>query len=633
ANPQGLDIVHATRFHPAKPITFAISANTPPEFKDAVREGVLYWNQAFGKDVVKVIDAPQGVVAPDLEYNVVQWVNWDGAGFAYADAQMDPRSGEILHAQVYMTSAFAYLGKWRARELFKKLKPSTHSHAKRVSLAGFMQDGMCDFSLREALEKSFDTILLNEKDEAKLLQAAQDYVREVMAHEIGHTLGLRHNFAGSLAANYALSEREQLMKSYFEKGQAPAGIITSSSVMEYQLFDEGVITGDQIKRKEKAYGYDEKAIRNLYYGEAVNPNEIPLFCTDSHAGQYVDCMRFDIGASSVEYTKWAVENYARNLPYSLISTYIIAKAPPYGADPVPVQQVSLNPVLLAKGMLGSRYALLGAMTEQGRLLKIHRTFGAVGTFNSDKVKASEMQYMANEAKRLGGLGAVLSAVDNAFAEREYKRFEELLDSGAYTTGVGPDGKKYTFTNDELALIKRDVRLAYEKLQLELVKEDINIMSLPTPPAPPGMTARPLILVEHELTEEIAALNALRVRNYALASTGEFLTGEMSYVEEVPASQPGAQAQKLTKVTTVKLPKFLYPAAIRVLAPAMLKDGKSQSLTWGLAERAKIKKDYTDLLTGALGGVTIEKVKPEELPVPMARWVLENRKVLTAVTGM
>ena len=82
-------------------IVFAISSNTPKEYRESVREGVLYWNKAFGREQIKVIIAPEGVSAPHPDYNVIQWANWDQAGFAYADAQMDPRTGEILHAQVF----------------------------------------------------------------------------------------------------------------------------------------------------------------------------------------------------------------------------------------------------------------------------------------------------------------------------------------------------------------------------------------------------------------------------------------------------------------------------------------------------------------------------------------------------
>ncbi|MGY8696992.1 MAG: hypothetical protein ACKVGW_22685, partial [Verrucomicrobiia bacterium] len=76
----GRQTVKMGRFDDSKPIVFHYSANTPEAYQDAVKEGILYWNRAFGKDIVEAEKAPDGVTAPDAQYNVVQWVPWDNAG-------------------------------------------------------------------------------------------------------------------------------------------------------------------------------------------------------------------------------------------------------------------------------------------------------------------------------------------------------------------------------------------------------------------------------------------------------------------------------------------------------------------------------------------------------------------------
>ncbi|MDQ5985584.1 MAG: hypothetical protein CSYNP_01298 [Syntrophus sp. SKADARSKE-3] len=58
-----------------KPITYYISANTPQEYRQAIRDGVLYWNAALGQEVFAVADAPAGVTAPDMDRNIIQWVD------------------------------------------------------------------------------------------------------------------------------------------------------------------------------------------------------------------------------------------------------------------------------------------------------------------------------------------------------------------------------------------------------------------------------------------------------------------------------------------------------------------------------------------------------------------------------
>ena len=110
------------RFDLRHPVMFYYSANTPSNYVEAVKDGILYWNLAFGKQIVQAGKAPEGVTAPNAKYNIIQWVPWDNAGFAYADALLDPLSGESEHGQAYITSVFAFQGRARARALLRTLE-------------------------------------------------------------------------------------------------------------------------------------------------------------------------------------------------------------------------------------------------------------------------------------------------------------------------------------------------------------------------------------------------------------------------------------------------------------------------------------------------------------------------------
>mgnify|MGYP000517644175 CR=1 FL=1 len=83
----------------------------------AIREGILYWNTVMGRTFVEVVNAPAGRHAPDPDLNIIEWINEDDAGFAYADAQVDPRTGEVLHAQVFLTSGWAVYSREQAFRL------------------------------------------------------------------------------------------------------------------------------------------------------------------------------------------------------------------------------------------------------------------------------------------------------------------------------------------------------------------------------------------------------------------------------------------------------------------------------------------------------------------------------------
>jgi hypothetical protein len=662
----GTSAVFAARFHPQKPIIYAISSNTPIEYRQAVKDGILYWNKAFGRDIVQVVDAPADVRAHDPNYNVVQWINWDQAGFAYADAQMDPRSGEVLHAQVFMTSAFVFGGKTRARKILRDLHAGTSKKralASRLGLKGFTDRPMCGRQEHDGLLHSLTELLASDADEAAILKASQDYVREVAAHEIGHTLGLRHNFAGSTAANYALADRARLVKTYFETKAAPVGVITSSSVMEYQNFEESVITGDQIARGNAALEYDQKAIAALYQGRTYKNSELPLFCTDSHltSSGFTDCHEFDAGASSIEYANWWFATSLNLLPTQLIETYIAAKAPAFDEPPTAVDEVKLMGLetWLARAT-ERREELFRSFTTTAALLRVHRLFPAVGPFNEDLIQTRQFSYFDGEVKRLGGLTAVWAGVPDDFAEKTLARFSALLESPHYASGIGANGKHYSFSKEEMDIMRANVREYSKKLETALILKELAILNgetVPTEsavhgaPEAPGTPVAPGKIVDHALGEALATVLQSRIETYVLATTGEYIDSQIEVPadpvepeepeesdESVESAQPAGSANSMTpmkqsdtRTVKVRLPKFRYPLKIRAAAAKLLRFGRGQSPEWGIYERAQTLEKFNQLLQVALT-VPLEDIQTEKVPRPVARWVLENSGLVCELSG-
>ncbi len=148
-----------------QPIIYYVDSGTPEPVRSALLEGGLWWNQAFEsigfKDAFQVKILPDNVDPLDVRYNVIQWIHRSTRGWSYGSSVSDPRTGEIIKGHVS-------LGSLRIR-----------------------QDFMIALGLTEApFTKD------NDKSE-KALDLALSRIRQLSAHEIGHTLGFAHNFVAS----------------------------------------------------------------------------------------------------------------------------------------------------------------------------------------------------------------------------------------------------------------------------------------------------------------------------------------------------------------------------------------------------------------------------------------------------
>ena len=198
-------------------IKIRISAAVPEDYVQAVREGALYWNKVFGRDVMDVETGVDPQAAPVDHSIMIRWVTWLDAGAAYAIGQSDPLTGEVLRAQVFMPSVFTKVGSADLVQL--------NGGAPVASNIGAIA---CDFSQTvKDLAK-----LTREASDSQRLRLAQDSVRSTVAHELGHALGLRHNFAGSSSSKVSTSAIYDSAKTYL-KDLNHQGLETSTSIMDY----------------------------------------------------------------------------------------------------------------------------------------------------------------------------------------------------------------------------------------------------------------------------------------------------------------------------------------------------------------------------------------------------------------
>ena len=167
---------------PVEPIVYYVDRGTPEPIRSALIEGASWWNQAFEAagfiNAFRVEVLPENADPMDLRYNVIHWTHRSTRGWSYGASVTDPRTGEILKANVN-------LGSLRLRQdhlLGVGLNPVTGAAAM----------GACDL----CAGPSFD-YLAELAPQTTPTEMALARVRQLAAHEVGHTLGLAHNYIAS----------------------------------------------------------------------------------------------------------------------------------------------------------------------------------------------------------------------------------------------------------------------------------------------------------------------------------------------------------------------------------------------------------------------------------------------------
>ena len=344
---------------PVQPIVYWMDKNIPVKYRPAVEAGILEWNKAFErigfKNAVVAKQQPDDADWDNMDaaHASVRWFVGADVGFAIGPSHTDPRTGEILDADIGMSDVFA---RGSRRFIVEDVGMSSEQRLAQLTQGwrdeGSVKAAYCSYAAEAAAEMNFALDILEargdiEPDSPEAEAFVQAVIKDTMMHEVGHTLGLKHNFKASTTITQA-----QLQDKAFTEAHGISG-----SVMDYNAYNLPVKGEQKASFNNTTLGaYDYWAIEYAYKPMEPGAEEAGLariasrssepalaYADDADAGGFgpndgLDPLanRFDLGDDPLAY-------YKKRLKLSQeLWARVQDRKPQLGDDPLRQRRVLLS---------------------------------------------------------------------------------------------------------------------------------------------------------------------------------------------------------------------------------------------------------------------------------------------------
>lgn len=302
---------YVTRWDIRRPITVALSPGTPLTIQPAIQGAIANWNTVLGRDVLVLSPTPADRGPLDLRHDIsINWVTDDADTSAIGYMMAHPATGQVLHGDVMLTSARLTAVSAYSQKVATRYKP------KVAASTGFDPAEVCNDAEPDTPPADLPPSSLSDFQTTLTLRL----IRQVVTHELGHVLGLRHNFAGSTEGEITAKQEQELLKQLAAGQAITDDSLAASSVMDY------IPNMDRLFMARPG-PYDVAAIQWAYLSPVDSkPQGLHRYCTDedtndgrmnSNAGTAADCQRFDSGPDPlldvIEKLKWNISGYLHQL--------------------------------------------------------------------------------------------------------------------------------------------------------------------------------------------------------------------------------------------------------------------------------------------------------------------------------
>lgn len=327
---------------PKQPVIFWIEKTVPFKYRPAVRDGIAEWNKAFEAagwlNAIEVRQQPDNADwdPEDVNYNTFRWIT-SNAGFAMGPSRVNPYTGQILDADIIFDADF--LTFWKnefetltaAQLMGYETEPSDNEtpiqRASREFLARNPHASRCMLRSGTSHQFAFGAAAIAAAADPKVAAELQEKLimqglKEVTMHEVGHTLGLRHNFKAS---------KWRSLQELNDPGKANQQLV--ASVMDYtpaNIVPKGAKQGDFYQTALGPYDiwaieYGYKSLDGGTTGEKKDLDKIASrsgeralqFSTDEDttgSSPDPDSNRFDLGSDPLEYAKTRAQLVSELIP-------------------------------------------------------------------------------------------------------------------------------------------------------------------------------------------------------------------------------------------------------------------------------------------------------------------------------